>query len=142
MKNVTVILMSLSLFVMMSFKGGDDKKKEDIGIDFFHGTLTEAKVLAAEQNKLIFMDAYTTWCGPCKMMARKSFTNEKVGDLFNDKYISVKIDMEKGEGRMLSKKYGVRAYPSIFILDSDGKILERAVGYHDPKDLLRFGKRE
>ena len=47
---------------------------------------------------MIFLDAYASWCGPCKMLQKNVFTKKAVGDFYNSKFINVKMDMEKGEG--------------------------------------------
>ena len=69
------------------------------GIEFFHGTLAEAKELASQEGKLIFIDAFTTWCGPCKRMSAQVFTQEEVGEFYNQTFVNLKLDMEKGEGK-------------------------------------------
>lgn len=67
-------------------------------INFREGGFAEALEAAKSENKLVFMDCYTSWCGPCKLMASKEFVQEKAGEYFNPRFVSVKIDMEKGEG--------------------------------------------
>ena len=74
------------------------------GIKFFEGTWEEALTLAKKEHKIIFVDAYTTWCGPCKQMAKDVFTQKEVGDFYNKSFINVKLDMEKGEGIGFSQK--------------------------------------
>ena len=59
------------------------------GIDFFHGSWEEALEQAKSQDKLIFVDAYTTWCGPCKKMARNVFTDASVGEFYNKKIVPI-----------------------------------------------------
>lgn len=105
------------------------------GIEFSHGTWSELKAKAAKEDKLIFMDAYAEWCGPCKKMARDVFTQKEVGDYFNAHFVNVKMDMEKGEGIGLSSDFGIQAYPTLLFINSDGKVVHRAVGYHT-SDLL------
>jgi len=70
----------------------------------FHDNTPWADIvkMAEEQDKLIFIDCYTTWCGPCKVLAREVFPQQKVGDFFNPNFICVKYDMEKGDGKMLT----------------------------------------
>jgi len=94
-------------------------------VDFQHTTFAEVLAKAKAENKPIFLDAYTTWCGPCKYMATKIFTQDKVADFFNANFVSTKFDMEKGEGLELAKKYGVKVYPTFLVLDSDGNIIHR-----------------
>ena len=69
---------------------------------------------AKKENKLIFMDCYTSWCGPCKMLAKEVFTDPDVAAFFNEKFVNAKVDMEKGEGPALKKQYGVNAFPTLF----------------------------
>lgn len=99
--------------------------------------LAEAKA----SNRVIFMDAYTTWCGPCKMMAKNVFTDETVGDFYNANFVNVKMDMEAGEGVALASEYSVRAYPTLLFIDGDGAIVHRAVGYHEAAAFVELGKK-
>ena len=110
------------------------------GIQFTQGTWKELLAKAEKENKLIFMDAYAEWCGPCKMMARDVFTQEEVGNYFNAKFINVKMDMEKGEGIGLSKDFGIMAYPTLLFIDETGEVMHRAVGYHTTDLLLDLGE--
>lgn len=105
------------------------------GIQFTKGTWKEIKAKAEKENKLIFMDAYAEWCGPCKKMAKDVFTQKEVGDYFNAKFINVKMDMEKGEGIGLSSEFGIQAYPTLLFINAAGDVVHRAVGYHTT-DLL------
>lgn len=98
------------------------------GVDFRNLTFDEALAKAKAEKKLVFVDCYTTWCGPCKHMTTKIFPQEKAGEFFNPRFVSVKFDMEKGEGIDLKKKLGVRAYPSFFIVRPDGTVQHSVVG--------------
>jgi len=109
------------------------------GIQFFEGTWEEALQEARKQDKIIFMDAYAEWCGPCKRMAREVFTDMTVGAYFNRHFINVKMDMEKGEGIKLSREYGVRAYPTLLFIDYDGTLVKRSVGAKQRQGLIRLG---
>ncbi len=110
------------------------------GIQFeklpFKGLLDKAKA----EKKLIFIDAYTTWCGPCKYMAREIFTKDSVGDFFNARFINAKIDMEKGEGVDLATKYEVNAYPTLLFIDAEGKMVHRSTGSRSAADLIALGE--
>lgn len=98
------------------------------GISFEHGTLAEAMAKAKAEKKLVFMDCYTTWCGPCKIMSRDVFPQQAVGSYMNANFVSIKMDMEKGEGIDLLKKYNVQGFPTLLFLDTDGKVLHSNVG--------------
>lgn len=89
--------------------------------NFRHITFDEALTAAKQEKKLVFIDFFTTWCGPCKMMSNKVFPQVEVGNYMNEKFIPLKLDAEK-EGQELAKKYGVKAYPTYVIVDGDGKM--------------------
>jgi thiol-disulfide isomerase/thioredoxin len=98
------------------------------GITFHEGTFAEALAKAKKENKLVFMDAFTVWCGPCKYLSKNVFTNDTVGGFYNQNFICVKMDMEKGEGIDLAKKYAVQSYPTLLYLDSNGEMVHRTCG--------------
>ena len=58
-------------------------------------SLAEAIASAKVENKLVFIDFYTAWCGPCKMMMKNVFPQPKVGEYFNGKYVCIKLDADK-----------------------------------------------
>lgn len=99
--------------------------------------LDSALVLAKVEGKMAFVDCYATWCGPCKMMTRDVFPLPKVGDFMNAHFVSLKVDMEKGEGPELAKKYEVQAYPTFLILDAEGKEINRLVGSNTPDEFVK-----
>ncbi len=119
-------LISIIAFLMLSFTAFCQG-----GVNFEHITFDEALAKAKAENKLVFMDCYTSWCGPCKYMSETIFPQEKAGEFFNPKFVCVKFDMEKGEGPELGKKFGVRAYPTFLILRPDGSVQHKVVGGGD-----------
>ena len=110
------------------------------GIVFEHGNFKEIKAKALKENKLIFIDAYTSWCGPCKYMAKNIFTNDTVADYYNKNFVNAKIDMEKGEGIEIAKQYDVRCYPNLLFVDGNGKIIHRVAGSMSPKEFIALGE--
>ncbi len=110
------------------------------GIHFFKGSWKEAVAKAKADNKLIFLDVYATWCGPCRMLKKKTFPDKAAGQYFNDHYVNVSIDGETEEGNALVQKYALRAYPSLVILNADEKPVAIEFGYHSADWLLNFGK--
>jgi thioredoxin 1 len=110
------------------------------GITFYEGSWQEALATAKAENKLIFLDAYASWCGPCKMLKRNVFTNPDVAAFYNENFVNVAIDMEKGVGPKLAQQYRVTAYPTLFFIDGDGNVVRKAVGYHNPNQLLALGQ--
>lgn len=111
-------------------------------IAFVEAPWEEVLKTAQTENKVIFLDLYATWCGPCKMLKRDTFTDPEVGTFFNANFINVSLDAEKGEGRMLAKRYELHAYPTLYFLYPDGSIKESALGYHTPDKLLKVAKKQ
>lgn len=132
MKKFALVLISMFITIGVSAQKGVDFKDVD---------LRTARELSAKSGKPIFMDAYTTWCGPCKYMASRVFTREDVGDFINKNFIAVKYDMEKGEGPSIARDYGIQGYPTFLILDSDGKELARIMGSTSASEFMAKVKR-
>jgi thiol:disulfide interchange protein len=101
---------------------------DEQGIPFFAGTLQAGLEKAKAENKLIFVDCYTTWCGPCKMLKQYTFKDANLGDFMKQNYICLAIDMEKPEGMTIAKKYGIEAYPTLLFLDKYGRVVNHQVG--------------
>lgn len=113
-------------------------KNTEAGISFIEQDWDKALKQAKAQNKLVFLDIYATWCGPCKMLKKNTFTDKKVGDFFNNNFVNVSVDGEKGVGPQLAQKYGITAYPSLIVTNADGKPVLYTMGYIDPATLLSF----
>lgn len=121
-----VCMAQLSLaFAQMTFESSD-----------WTSVLTKAK----QEKKLIFVDAYTEWCGPCKMMARNTFPDKEVGKYFNANFVNYKLDMEKGEGLTFANTYKVNAYPTLMFIKPDGTVLQKVLGYREPASFLKEGE--
>lgn len=99
--------------------------------NFRHISFDEAKAAAKAENKPLFIDFYTDWCGPCKMMANNIFPKKEVGEWMNARFVCIKIDAEKGEGVALAKQYKISAYPTFVVTDSEGKVIGRFTGGRD-----------
>ena len=95
--------------------------------NFRHITYDEAINAAKAENKLVFMDFYTDWCGPCKMMMNEVFPKKEVGDFMNEKFVCIKLNAEK-EGKELAKLYKVKAYPTFIAIDTNKNIVLTTVG--------------
>ncbi|MGH1336322.1 MAG: thioredoxin fold domain-containing protein [Aureispira sp.] len=132
--------MKTVFFILLSLWGSAQLRAGDDGIDFFKGTLAEAQEKAAQEHKLIFMDAYTAWCGPCKQMSRNVFTAPEVGAFFNKHFVNIKVDMEKGEGPRLAGRYRVSSYPTLLFLDEKGEVVHAAKGSRPADQFLGLGK--
>ncbi|WP_428025384.1 thioredoxin family protein [Arcobacter sp.] len=120
-KTVNTLLLCYLLFSCVAFS-------QNRKIEFEHLSFEELKEKAHETKKNIFIDCYTTWCGPCKFMSKNIFTKDAVADFINESFVSAEIDMETEEGIELGSKYQVGAYPTYLFLDSSGNVIYKFVG--------------
>lgn len=122
MKSAVLIFLSVTMLALSSISAQ--------GIDFQSDTMQWQAILnkAKASNKIVFVDAYTTWCGPCKRMAKDVFPLKAVGDVYNAAFVNVKMEMEHGEGPSVGKRYGVKAYPTYLFVDGDGNLVHRGLG--------------
>lgn len=134
-------MMLLAIGFMSAFAPASRTLPEDTeGIQFTETSWNNILKKAKAEKKVIFLDAYASWCGPCKMLQKNVFTRKEVGDYFNKSFINVKMDMEKGEGPMLSQRYPLEAYPTLLFIDGNGRVLKKVIGYQAPDQLLAIGK--
>jgi thioredoxin-related protein len=110
------------------------------GIKFEDTNFSTILAKAKKENKLVFIDAYASWCGPCKLMVKNVFPQKAVGDYYNSHFVNAKIDMEKGEGIELAKKYNVKAFPTYLFVDGNGEVVHRTLGYVEENDFIQFAK--
>lgn len=122
------ILLTLVALFMTAAGFAQTETASAAGIHFETGTWAEILAKAKQQNKYVFLDAYTTWCGPCKWMDKNVFPTAEAGEYFNKNFVNAKIDMEKGEGLDIAKTYSVQAYPTYLYVDGDGNLVHRVVG--------------
>lgn len=112
-------------------------------IDFKHeGTFADRLAEATKSNKLIFFDAYTSWCVPCKILAKEVFTVDSVADYFNANFINVGYDMEKGEGIELKKRFAseINAYPTLLFINGKGEVVHKIVGSASAKEFMALAR--
>lgn len=125
------VLLSCMAFLVAAVSFAND------GIQFTEGRWKDILSKAKSENKLVFIDVYTSWCGPCKMMSAEVFPQKMVGDVFNASFVNYKIDAEKGEGIDIAKKFDVRAFPTYLFVNGDGELVYRVVGYMKTEAFLK-----
>lgn len=97
--------------------------------------------MAIEQQKLVFIDLYATWCPPCQMMEREVFSRSDVGAFMEQHFVCAKYDIDKTTGRELLKRYGNRRVPLYLIFNTEGELLGRIRGATDPERFMAEVKR-
>lgn len=134
----------MSLLVLLALAACDTTPKVEpivtegnVGIQFYSGEWEEIKKFAKQEGKMIFVDCYTEWCGPCKMLAKDVFPLQEVGDTINKYFIGYKVDMEKGEGLALKDEFEVAAFPTLVWTDSKGEVQHKSVGFIKEAKLIQ-----
>ncbi|WP_207536358.1 thioredoxin family protein [Desertivirga arenae] len=141
----------LSLILLFFVTSGFSQ--EITGIQFAHNqNWEEIKAKAKAEKKYIFIDAFTTWCGPCKQMAKEVFPLKEVGEFYNLNFINVKVQMDSTKtdseetrrwysaARKIGNDYQINAYPTYIFLNSDGVLVHRAVGSSPASEFIAKGK--
>ncbi len=107
-------------------------------IKFLDLNLSHALAKAKKEQKLVFIDFYTTWCRPCKVMEMDVFSDDDVGNVLNEQYVPLRInaDIEKE----LTLKHDIRVYPTLLVLDRNGKTLFRNEGAMDRDSFLKLAR--
>jgi thioredoxin-related protein len=140
-----VVIIGMCLFAV-----GQTPEK---GIRFEHSTTWQAVLAKAKrENKYIFVDAYTTWCGPCKVMAKNIFPQEEVGKFFNANFINLKVQLDTTakdnfevklwykDAHDIMVNYQVRVFPTYLFIAPNGLLAHRAVGASDAATFIQKGK--
>lgn len=142
-------ILAIVLFSSLASCGGTKKlvDNEPQSINSYAFDFVDSDELASvlkkaeRENKLVFVDVYTTWCMPCRLMDRDVFTHQETADVINKDFISYKIDAEKKNGPVFSFNYDVVQYPTLLFLDAKGNILERKDGVAYHSELLSMAQR-
>lgn len=108
----------------------------------FESRSTDAvRAMAAERNKLVFIDLFATWCPPCRMMEREVFSREDVGEFMAERFVCAQYDVDKSTGRALMRKYGVRSVPTYMIFDIEGELLGSITGGSSAGEFMKSVER-
>ena len=127
----------INLFVLISFLCMGLDAFAQGRVNFEPLTFKEALEKAKKEKKQVFLDASTSWCTYCKKMDKEVFVQDTVGKYFNKHFINVKYDMEKGDGPELCKRYGIVSFPTFLVLDTDGNVQHKFVGYRKAEALIQ-----
>ena len=115
-------------FILASLLIGAASMMAQAQTEFRNISFDEGLAAAKQENKMVFIDFFTTWCGPCKKLSSEVFPDKSVGEYMNKTFVCLKMDAEK-EGAELAKKYEVKAYPTMVILNDKGEVVTKVVGY-------------
>ncbi len=137
---LTIVLLAAIISLTQVVAGGKGNRPKEEGIQFSEASWATVLKQAKAEKKIIFLDTYASWCGPCKQLQKNVFTKKDVADYFNKQFINVKIDIEKGEGPALAQVYPTEYLPTLLFINGNGKVLKKVIGYQSPQELLAAGK--
>lgn len=133
MKKVAFLTLCILPFLLLTCKGTkgvtSSQPKPVKGVQFVDETkLFDVLDKAEAEDRLVFVDIYTDWCLPCKLMDEEVFSNKEISSFLNKNFINFKVDAEKGGGPNIASLYGVDQYPTLLFMDGKGRVLERKSG--------------
>lgn len=138
-ENIIWVLALVALYFYLNPKV-DFHEKVEAGVQFENISWNKALVKAKQENKMIFLDLYASWCSPCKRIKKYSLTDEEVGDFYNDHFINLLIDGESAEGSKLMRQFNLNSFPSLMYLDPNGNEVHRELGFTTARTLLSIAK--
>ncbi|GAB4091693.1 thioredoxin family protein [Flaviaesturariibacter terrae] len=126
---------------------------QQTGIEFTHAaSWQEVLQKAKAEHKLIFVDAYTTWCGPCRYLSSEIFPKDEVGKVYNANFISVKMQLDTTAqdnewvkqwypttGRMMHDMH-INVFPTLLFFDADGNPVHRVAGAGDAARIIGYAR--
>lgn len=92
---------------------------------------------AQKQDRPILVDVYSDWCAACFELDQNTWPDESIRDYIQKNYIAIRIDMDKIRPD-LAKRYQIIGYPTILVLNTEGREMKRALGYRGPQEMLQF----
>jgi len=113
----------------------------------------QIKTKAKAENKYLFLDVMATWCGPCKLMEREVYSDAGVGEFFNEKFLSVKVQTDQTSGdeevikkwyaaaKEISQAYAIKTLPSMVFLTPEGTLAHQVSGFMGPEALISEAKK-
>ena len=99
----------------------------------------QALSIAQTKDKIIFVDVYTSWCVPCKIMDKTVFKRSDIGDFYNKNFISLKINAEVENGLGFARTNRVTAYPTFLYFSPKGEMILAGVGSKSTESFLKMG---
>jgi thiol:disulfide interchange protein len=139
MKRVLILMLAVAAAPALADdkKDGKDPKEPDKLAAFQKLDFDKAVAKAKSDKKVVMIDFYTDWCGWCKVLDQKTFSEEKVQKVLKDKMIAIKLNAEAKENLEVAKQFKIKAYPCIVFVDGEGKEVARVLGYKPPDDFLK-----
>jgi thioredoxin-related protein len=100
-------------------------------IPWFSGTFEDALARAKTENKVVFVDLWTSTCVWCKKLDKDTYSDDSVVSALKD-VICVSVDAEGATGAPLARRFGATLFPTMVVLDADGTFRDKLSGYLTP----------
>lgn len=127
----------LFLLLVLTFSG----VAAEAQVRWISGSTDEVRELAVKTDKLVFIDLYADWCGPCQMMNNRVFTRKEVGEFFDQHFVAAKYNIEHPTGRRLMQLYGKGSIPLYLVFNTEGELLGTILGAYPAEEFLQHLKR-
>jgi len=101
--------------------------------------LEGALAQARQADKLVLVDTYADWCAQCKELDENTWSDPQVAAWIKDHAVAVRIDTDRVR-KDLAPRLGIRSYPTVLLLDAQGREVRRSMGYQKPSEMLKFLK--
>ncbi len=108
------------------------------GIVFQEINFTTALKKATTEKKIIFIDVFTTWCGPCKQLKKTTFQDENVKKYFDAHFINLALDAEKTEGELFLQKFPIQGYPTLLFINEKGELVKQHLGFINAEEIINL----
>lgn len=108
-------------------------------IEMTEGSFAEVMAMAAKKNKPVMVDVYADWCGPCKMMEKRVFTQKKIAKFYSENFINYKLDTDTEEGSAIANSFNIESIPTFLFFDANGKLIKQTSNVMAPDQFLRLG---
>jgi thiol-disulfide isomerase/thioredoxin len=153
MKRLSLLFIAVIPFFAMTQKLEKSAESVD-GVHFIHKISNWDDIIsrAKKENKFVFVDCYTTWCGPCKYVSGKVFPLKNVGDFYNTNFVNVGLQLDQTKkdnedvittravAKQIEKDYKIVSYPTFLIFDNTGKLVHKFVGAGNDNMMIENAK--
>jgi thioredoxin 1 len=133
---LSFILLTGSMLFIATAWNSVDMESGGMEIEFRKISLEQALLQAKAEKKVIFVDVYAPWCGPCKWLKKTTFSDPAVGKRFNENFINIAIDGERKNAKELMERHQITSFPTMLFIRPDGNEIRKLVGYRSTDELL------
>jgi thiol:disulfide interchange protein len=132
-----ILAMSIVCLIVLAYACGRGNVKQINFLKNNDKTMEQMLAQAKSLKKILFVDVYTTWCGPCKWMDANTFQDTSVSEKFNKTFLNYKVDGDSFEGVNVGIIYRVDSYPTYLFIAPNGKVIHRIEGTMSPEGLVQ-----